>query len=105
MLVPFRYPVPFRYEQVATADVDQTESLLEMALPKWVLSERVDSTAMLHALQAWSSANPDMAKELGLEKGLPTINHCPSLDSPDMKKVMEIPCPRGDSSVFLSSSR
>ena len=69
-----------------------------MALPRWILSEWVDSVAMLQAYNEWRHKNPAMAKELGLDKGLPTINHCPELDSPDMcmNNVMEIPCPRGD---------
>ena len=66
----------------------------EMALPKWALSERVDSRAMFSAFQEWRSANPDMAKELGLVNGLPTINDCPEVPFPDAR-VIEIPCPRG----------
>ena len=67
-----------------------------MALPRWVLSERVDSVAMLAALQEWRSANPDMAEELGLVAGLPTINHCheDALPEPDAG-IIGIPCPRG----------
>ena len=96
------YTCTHAHSSVAIADqVFVAELLLqiprpssEMALPRWVLSERVDSVAMLQAFQKWRSSNPDMAKELGLVDGLPTIHHCPGVPFPDVR-VIEIPCPRG----------
>ena len=68
----------------------------KMALPRWVLSERVDSVAMLSAFDEWRSANPDMAEELGLVAGLPTIMHGNQEDIPGPDAALiEVPCPRG----------
>ena len=65
-----------------------------MALPRWVLSERVDSVAMLQAFQEWRATDPDLSLELQLVEGLPVVNHCPGVPSPDWE-LIDIPCPRG----------
>ena len=77
----------------------------EMALPRWVLSERVDSAGMLSAYQSWRAANPEMAKQMGLDKGLPTINHCPDAFPFPKAGVIEVRCPRGMSCKRCSEGR
>ena len=57
------------------------------------MSELVDSSAMHAAFDEWRSANPDMAQELGLVDGLPTIVHNTVFPTLDM--IIPIPCPRG----------
>ena len=63
-----------------------------MALPRWVLSELVDSTAMRTAFVTWREKNPELAQQLGLFEGLPII-------------VVEIPCPRGARCKICSKGR
>ena len=55
------------------------------------MSERVDSSAMYAAFDERRSAKPDMAQELGLVDGLPTIVH--STVFPILDKIIATPCP------------
>ena len=64
-----------------------------MALPRWVLSERVDSVAMLQAFQEWRATDPELSLELQLSEGLPVVNHSPEVPAPDWE-LIDIPCPR-----------
>ena len=64
-----------------------------MAHPRWIYSELVDSAAMLQAYKVWRKKNPEMARELGIHQGLPTVAHSPELGIDAAS--MEIPCPRG----------
>ena len=40
------------------------------------------------------ATDPDLSLELQLIEGLPIVNHCPEVPSPDWE-LIDIPCPRG----------
>ena len=75
-----------------------------MALPRWVLSELVDSIAMRTAFVTWRESNPELAQQLGLAAGLPIIIHSPEVGPTEIDMV-EIPCPRGARCKICSKGR
>ena len=75
-----------------------------MAMPRWVLSELVDSAAMRQAFFVWRENSPELAQQWGFVDGLPVIVHCPEIPTPD-DKLIEIPCPRGNSCKRCSEGR
>ena len=76
-----------------------------MALPRWVLSERVDSSSMVLAFKDWRSKNPKLAEVLGLVDGLPIIEHCPAMPLSVPDNLKEVPCPRGKNCWRCSSRK
>ena len=65
-----------------------------MAHPRWVLSETVDSVAMIKAYQKWCRENPAEVMQLGLDEGLPIICHYPTFKLAE-PGVFKTDCPRG----------
>ena len=76
-----------------------------MALPRWVLSERVDSSSMALAFKDWRSKNPKLAEVLGLVDGLPIIEHGRQIELSVPDKFKPVPCPRGENCWRCSSRK